>query len=136
MAAKQSSVPVADGRRRALRWLAWPLLVRTGAVRAGNDQEAGVEVWVVLSLPELASLPRQACAEREALQRRVQAQQDQVMAALCALGAVELGRVQVLRNALVVRVPQAQLAAARRLPGVRSVSAVRDSQRGPVPPPA
>ena len=103
------------------------------AAPAGED-EPQVRAWVVLALPELASLPREATAERAALQQRIQTQQDQVMAALRALGAVELGRVQQLRNALAVRLPRAQLAAARRVPGVRSVQPVRDVERGPQPP--
>jgi hypothetical protein len=117
-------------RRHLLRWL--------GAHGAGlplvtwaASPDAMVDAWVVLSLPELASLPREAAAERQALQARIEQQQDEVMAALRALGAVELARVQQLRNALAVRLPLAQVPAARAVSGVRAVQPVRDIDRGP-----
>jgi len=53
------------------------------------------------------------------------------MGRLRELGAVEPTRVQQVRNALAVRLPLAQLPAARALPGVRSVAAVRHVERGP-----
>lgn len=121
-------------RRRWLCALAAGWLTDIASEARAEDGEPQVRAWVVLTLPELASLPREAVAERAALQPRIQAQQEQVMAALRALGAVELGRVQQLRNALAVRLPRAQLAAARRVPGVRSVQPVSDVERGPQPP--
>lgn len=102
---------------------------------AGPPPQAWVEVWIDLSVPELASLPPGQAAEREALRLRIAAQQDQVMDALRALGAVEIGRVQQLRNALAVRLPASQLAAARALAGVRGVRVVRDVERRPPLPP-
>ena len=126
---------IRGGRRHLLRWL--------GAHAAGlplvtwaASPDATVDAWVVLSLPELASLPREAVAERQVLQARIQHQQDEVMAALSALGAVELARVQQLRNALAVRLPLAQVPKARALSGVRAVQPARDIDRGPPTGPA
>ena len=133
---KASAASTRNGRRHWLSAWVWPLLAGTGrAARAQADGPA-IDAWVVLSLPELASLPREALAERQLLQQRIQAQQEQVMAALRTLGAQELGRVQVLSNALAVRLPRSQMDAVRRLPGVRSVRVVRDVPRGPLPPAA
>lgn len=92
------------------------------------DPATPVAVWVDLDLPELASLPREQEAERAALRRRIVEQQDQVMARLRALGAVEQARVQVVRNALAVRLRPDQIDAARKLPGVRGVHPVRDAE--------
>ena len=118
------------GRRHLLRWLgAHGACLPLATWAAGPD--ATVDAWVVLSLPELASLPREAVAERHTLQARIHQQQDEVMAALSALGAVELARVQQLRNALAVRLPLAQVPAARALSGVLAVRPVRDVDRGP-----
>lgn len=128
--------PKGTGRRRWLRALAWPLWAGIVGVATAQADEPSIDVWIVLDLPELASLPREAGAERQMLQQRIQAQQEQVMSALRTLGAQELGRVQVLRNALAVRLPRSQVDVARSLPGVRSVSVVRDVPRGPLPPAA
>jgi hypothetical protein len=87
-----------------------------------------VEVWIDLSLPALASLPRLDRDARSALRLRIAHQQDAVMAQLHPLGASELGRVQQLRNALAVRLPKAAIDAARRIPGVQRVRVVRHRQ--------
>ena len=84
-----------------------------------------VEVWVDLSEPELASLPRDALDQRVALRQRIEQQQDDVMQHLRLLGAVEQARVQQVRNALAVRLPSGALAQARAIPGVRAVRIVR-----------
>ena len=91
-----------------------------------------VMVWVDLALPEMASLPGEQKAERQALRARIIAQQNEVMARLRELGAVEEARVQQVRNALAVRLPGAQLDAARAIPGVRGVRRVRHVERGPL----
>ena len=87
-----------------------------------------IDIWVDLSLPALATLPRQDRAGRSALRERITHQQDTVMAALRALGANELARVQQLRNAVAVRLPKAVLGEARRIPGVQRLRVVRDRQ--------
>ena len=97
-----------------------------------SDPARWVTVWVDLDLPELASLPRERRAERAALRANILAQQDVVMARLRELGATEEGRVQQVRNALAVRLPGAQLQAARRIHGVRAVRPVRHIDRGPL----
>ncbi len=102
------------------------------AHRTPGDPSAWVSVWVDLDLPELASLPRDQQAEREALRLRISAQQDQVMASLRALGAQEQARIQQVRNTLAVRLPATQIEAARLIPGVRALRVVRDVDRGPL----
>lgn len=86
------------------------------------EAAATVEVWVQLSLPALVTVPP---AEREAARRRISQQQDAVMAALRELGATEQARVQVVRNALAVRVPRRALEQARGIDGVSTVTPVR-----------
>lgn len=108
---------------------------RQPAARAGGapvDSTGRVSVWVDLELPELTSLPPDRRADREALGMKIHAQQDEVMARLRELGATEQARVRQVRNALAVRLPGAQLEAARRIPGVRSVRPVLHVHRGPL----
>jgi hypothetical protein len=119
-----------DGRR-ALLWLAAGLGAPAWA-QAPTDEAGGLRVWIILELPELASLPRDRRAERTALRLKILAQQDEVMGRLRQLGAIEQARVQQVRNALAVRLPSAQMEAARKIPGVRAVSLVRDIDRGPL----
>lgn len=89
-----------------------------------------VEVWVVLSEPALASLPRDAGArERAELQRRIERQQDDIMTQLAALGAVESARVQVVRNAIAVRLPPAAIESAKEIKGVTAVRAISHRNR-------
>jgi hypothetical protein len=90
---------------------------------------AVVEVWIDLTLPPTASLPRADHDGRAALHRCIVAQQDEVMAQLAQLGAVETARVQHARNALAVRIPATALDQARAIPGVRAVRVVRHLQR-------
>lgn len=89
-----------------------------------------VEVWVVLSEPALASLPRDAGAsERAELQRRIKRQQDDIMTQLAALGAVESARVQRVRNAIAVKLPPDAIERAKELQGVISVHAISHRNR-------
>ena len=83
-----------------------------------------VEVWVVLSEPALATLPRDANKERNAARLRIQRQQDDVMAQLKALGAVESARVQHTRNALAVTLPPSAIDRASKIAGVISIRRV------------
>lgn len=106
------------------------LLVQDLPLAAG--EEAGpdlVEVWVVLSEPALATLPRDANEQRSALRERLVRQQDDVMAQLAALGAVELARVQRVRNAIAVRIPPAAIDGAKKISGVTAVHAVSHRNR-------
>ena len=80
----------------------------------------------------MASLPLGRRTERAALRLKILAQQDAVMERLRELGAIEQARVQQVRNALAVRLPGAQMEAARKIAGVRAVSLVRDIDRGPL----
>lgn len=104
-----------------------------GAMQSPADAAGRVSVWVDLELPELASVPRGRRSEREALRSQIDAQQEAVMDRLRELGATEQARVQQVRNALAVRLPVAQLDAARRIPGVRAVRIVRNVGREPHP---
>lgn len=90
---------------------------------------AVVEVWIDLTLPPTASLPRADRDGRAALYRRIVTQQDEVMAQLAQLGAVERARVQHVRNAIAVRIPATALDRVRAIPGVRDVRIVRHLQR-------
>jgi hypothetical protein len=122
-------------RHRRLGLVLLPAMVMSmwpGALPAASAGEPQTtDVWIELDLPALASLPRQNTAERQALRLRIVQQQDTVMAQLRRLGAQERGRVQLLRNALAVRLPRDQLDEARRLPGVHGVRPVRDVRRPP-----
>ena len=102
------------------------------ATRTPADAAGRVAVWVDLDLPELASVPRGQRAEFDALRLQIDAQQDAVLARLRALGAIEQARVRLVRNALAVRLPAAQLDAARRIPGVRAVRPIRNIDRDPL----
>jgi hypothetical protein len=88
-----------------------------------------VEVWIVLSEPSLATLPRDASEQRNALRRRLVRQQDDVMAQLATLGATELARVQYARNAIAVSLPSSALERARKIEGVKSIHRVSDRNR-------
>jgi hypothetical protein len=104
------------------------LVLAAAQVAMGSPQT--VEVWVVLSEPALASLPRDAPAnERAELQRRIKRQQDDIMAQLAALGAVESARVQRVRNAIAVRLPPAAIESAKKIQGVISVHAISHRNR-------
>ncbi len=99
---------------------------------AAEESTAGpelVEVWVVLSEPALATLPRDANEQRNAHRQRVVRQQDDVMAQLAALGAVEIARVQRARNAIAVRIPPAAIEAAKKIDGVTAVRRVSHRNR-------
>jgi hypothetical protein len=104
------------------------VLFAAAQVVPGSPQT--VEVWIVLSEPALASLPRDATAdERAELLRRIQRQQDDIMKQLAALGAVESARVQRVRNAIAVRLPPAAIDSAKKITGVISVQAISHRNR-------
>jgi hypothetical protein len=88
-----------------------------------------IEVWLVLSEPALATLPRDATEQRSALRARIVAEQNRVMERIRALGAVETGRIQQVENALAVRLPTSALNAVKLIDGVTSVRQVSDRNR-------
>lgn len=90
-----------------------------------------MEVWLDLSEPELARLPRGNRSEREVQRQRIIAEQDRVAAALLSLGGVERGRVQLLRNSIAADLPREQIDAASRIPGVLALRVVRHVDRQP-----
>jgi hypothetical protein len=87
-----------------------------------------IEVWVVLTEPPVA-------ASHTGQLEKIKRQQDTVMAELKALGATELARITVAKNALAVAIDPANVPEVKRISGVRSVSVVRHIDRGPVPDP-
>ncbi len=91
----------------------------------GGDK---VDVWVVLTEPPVAGSP---AGQLE----RVKQQQDRVMAELKALGATELARVTLAKNALAVTIDSSKLPEAKRISGVRGVTAVKHLESDPLPPP-
>lgn len=107
---------------------------RVPAVPQPTQQDA-VEVWVDLSAPAIANLAQASVEQRNRLRQHIGQQQDAVMQQLASLGGVELARVQLVRNALAVRLPRSALAQAREVPGVRSILPVRHVLRDPVPSP-
>ena len=82
-----------------------------------------IDIWVSLTEPPVAS--------GTSTPESVKKQQQAVMVELQALGAVELGRVSTVRNAIAVSIPKIKLPVVKQLAGVRSVSPVRDIQRDP-----
>jgi hypothetical protein len=109
-----------------IRTLAIGILIMASAAAFGGDK---VDVWVVLSEPPVAASPAAGQLER------VKQQQDRVMADLKALGATELARVTLANNALAVSIDSSKLPEAKRISGVRSVTAVRHIERDPLPVP-
>jgi hypothetical protein len=103
------------------------VLFAAAQVVPGSPQT--IEVWVVLSEPALASLPRDAANERKELRRRIERQQDDIMAQLAALGAVESARVQGVRNAIAVRLPPTAIESAKKIKGVTGVHAISHRNR-------
>jgi hypothetical protein len=104
------------------------VVLAAAQVSPGSPQT--VEVLIVLSEPALGSLPREATAdERAELRRRIQRQQDDIMKQLAALGAVESARVQVVRNAIAVRLPPAAIESAKKIKGVTGVHAISHRNR-------
>jgi hypothetical protein len=105
-------------------------LLAHGWLRAANEPAARlVEVWVVLSEPALATLPRDATEQRTVLRQRIVLQQNDIAAQLAALGAIETARVQRTRNAIAVRLPPAAIEKVRKIEGVVGVHAVSHRNR-------
>ncbi|HEY5808919.1 MAG TPA: hypothetical protein VIT67_13170 [Povalibacter sp.] len=100
-----------------------------GTETGSNLTQDVVELWVVLSEPALASLPREATGQRAVLRERIIRQQDAVMSQLFALGATESGRVQQTSNALAVTLPVAALERVKKIDGVIAVRAVKHRYR-------
>lgn len=88
-----------------------------------------VEVWVILSEPALATLPREATEQRAVLREKIRKQQDEVMAHLAALGASESGRTQQMSNAIAVKLPAAAIERAKTIEGVVMVRPVTHRNR-------
>jgi hypothetical protein len=88
-----------------------------------------VEVWVVLSEPALASLPRDAKEARAALRERIFTQQNNVLAQLVALGATQSGTIQHTENAVAIRLPAAAIEGVKKIDGVIGVRPVSERNR-------
>ena len=105
------------------------LLVHGWLHAADEPPQRLVDVWVVLSEPALATLPREATEQRAALRQRIVLQQDAVMAQLLVLGAIESARVQHVRNAIAVQLPPPAIEKAKKIEGVVGVRAVSHRNR-------
>lgn len=88
-----------------------------------------VEVWVILSEPALATLPREAAEQRAALREKILKQQNEVMTHLAALGATESGRTQQMSNAIAIKLPAAAVERAKSIEGVVMVRPVSHRNR-------
>lgn len=92
--------------------------------RSGQAQ-GRIEVWVDLAYPAAAaSLPPAFGTSRATHGHVVTALQDALASSLKGVGAVERGRVRLVRNALVVEVDVAMLDTIRQMPGVLAVTPV------------
>jgi hypothetical protein len=98
-------------------------------LRLAAQAQGEVEVWIDLSLPALSTAPRDEHEARDRLRANIEAQQDEVMAQLAALGAKEQARILHVRNSLAVRMPASALAQARAIPGVVNVREVKHTTR-------
>lgn len=96
---------------------------------------ARVEVWIDLAMPVLVPSPLAPASSRSAYRRAVQTLQTTLSEQLRALGATELARVQLVRNAIAVELPASAVDAARLLPGVLRVRPVTHRNRIDPPPP-
>jgi hypothetical protein len=120
-------MPTAIRRRRLIG--AGAALASAGAAASAPLKVQRVEVWVDLSEPALATLPRDQVAARAAQLQRITEEQDRVMMQLHRLGAVERARLRTVRNALAVTLPTAALDQARAIVGVQRVQAVQHRNR-------
>jgi hypothetical protein len=130
-ASEPASSPAA-GKNSGSQMPARPAATDARPPSPGATPEGWAHVWLDLDLPGWATTPQADARERADRRARIMQQQADVMDRLRALGAVETGRVQGLRNAIAVRLPTSVLAEAARLPGVVRVSRVRDIERGPL----
>ena len=89
-----------------------------------------VDVWVVLT-----ETPVIATSDAGQLDR-IKQQQDRVMAELKALGATELARVTLAKNALAVTIDSSKLPEAKRILGVRGVTPLMHLESDPLFPPS
>ena len=85
-----------------------------------------VQVWVELNLPVLG-----ASGAGSGIDAAAKSAQADLVRRMRALGAIELGRVRVLRQAIAVEVPANRIDDLRALEGVRRITPVRDVDRPP-----
>lgn len=124
----------------ATTWPALPQVVPEPAqVESGHRDTTPasdrVQVWVDLTLPAFSAVPGASASSCGARRRALEAQQTAVAEQLRALGAVELARVQLVRNALAVELPASAVDEVRKLPGVLRVRPLTHRYRVDPPPP-
>jgi hypothetical protein len=88
-----------------------------------------IEVWIELDIPAVAARPALTEDERAQHLRAIDAQQSALLEQLQHWDAVERGRVRIVRNAVVVEIPESALDDVRQLPGVTAVLRVSHRQR-------
>jgi hypothetical protein len=86
-------------------------------------------VWIDLEMLPLSVVPSLTAAQRVEYRREIDAQQTLLIERLRPWGAAERARVQLVRNAVVVEVPESALEEIRRLPGVTNVQRVTHRNR-------
>lgn len=105
-----------------------PLALIAAPARPTASSAAGasnrVEVWIDLDIPAVAARPALSAEARTQHLGAIDAQQSALRQQLQRWAAVERGRVRIVRNAVVVEVPESALEDIRRLPGVTGVSRV------------
>jgi hypothetical protein len=111
-----------------------PLRDIAQAPALGQPLSNRVEVWIDLEMPPLLAKPSLTAAQRVAYRHEIDAAQTLLMERLQRWEAEERARVQIVRNAIVVEVPESALDEIRKLPGVARVSRVTHRNRidGPV----
>ncbi len=108
-----------------------PLQPASAALRSGGR----VEVWIDLAMPSVSAMPSLTPEERVAYGRAIDARQSALIEQLRPWDAEERGRVTIIRNAIVVEVPEPALDEIRRLPGVARVQKVLHPHRINAPKP-
>ena len=106
-----------------------PLRSTAQAPALGQRLSDRVEVWIDLEMPPLSANPSLTAAQRVAYRHEIDVAQTLLMERVQRLGAEERARVQIVRNAVVVEVPESALEEIRQLPGVARVSRVTHRNR-------
>ncbi|MBK6472024.1 MAG: hypothetical protein IPF94_15300 [Betaproteobacteria bacterium] len=102
---------------------------RRAIIRSNDFQRQGVEVWIDLAMPPLSARTSLSTVQRAAYRQEIDASQSALIELLRRWGAQERARVQIVRNAIVVEVPESALEEIRKLPGVARVQAVNHRNR-------
>lgn len=117
----------------AMQFASTAAIADRGAPPAVTRHEC-IQVWVDLCRSPLPPRGGAASAPSAEALRELSRRQDELMQRMQALGAVEIARVRIVRQAIAVDVPVRQLDALRALDGVCGVSPIRHPERPPPDP--